>query len=94
MSQLWAGGAATQPTMAVIGGETIPAEIVITTHYYGMTDPIDAFKTLMKIYHTLKCAYPERSKIAWTFMSTQVFELKDGERATSSSISLKNRLLK
>jgi hypothetical protein len=96
MGKLWANGGVHQPTMAIIGNKstTLTAEIVLTTRFFAIENPLEAMALLMKAYYALNCSFPQTSKKVWTFMSQFVFEIETGEKATSTLIAFKNKLSK
>jgi hypothetical protein len=62
--QLWDAGGVNQPTMTIIGNNStqFSAEIVLTTRFFSIDDPLKAIIFLMKAYYALNCEFPEKSR--------------------------------
>jgi hypothetical protein len=54
--------------MAIIGGDKLSAQLVITKKFYEINDLLQAFQIYIKNFYALDVSFPERAKNVFTFM--------------------------
>ena len=78
------------PTPVIVGTLTnIEAcYVVINGTLYKTNSYIEAITLTFKIYVTMNCAYPERSRSLWQLLEKGIFEIKDQPGKCQSWVQL------